>query len=59
MDPNTVLIELREAVRNYDDATTQEDMLYAADALATHVAALDEWLTRGGFLPTDWARNRA
>jgi hypothetical protein len=58
MDPNATLNELRAAVvngrrvevaRNYplDDAWTQ--LLDASEAL-------DEWLSKGGFLPADWSK---
>lgn len=60
LDPNTVLTELREValrvLANGDD--------WSPDDLVTLVDrwnALDEWITRGGFLPDLWveAQRRA
>ena len=46
MDPDETLRRLRELVRanNYDD---YENIL-------EHFDALDEWLSKGGFLPRAW-----
>lgn len=52
MDPNTTLEEIREQVR----------LAYAVEGfeafdglhLAGLISALDEWISRGGFLPKDW-----
>lgn len=58
MDPDATLREIQEIVAAYsagvivgDDA--RADLL---DEMVSHVAQLDQWLTRGGFLPTSWAR---
>lgn len=51
MDPNAALQQLREALETYWSGTAS-----AADAVAEHAAALDLWLSRGGFLPTAWSR---
>jgi hypothetical protein len=53
MDPNAALVSIRELVSLLVDspfATPQET------ELAELVQGLDEWLTRGGFLPTAWER---
>lgn len=42
MDPNAVLAEIRAYVK--DDESP----------LAEAVIALDEWMSRGGFLPDAW-----
>ncbi len=52
MDPNTTLARLREL------AAAADDVEEAAE-LAEAFHALDEWLSRGGFLPADWARHPA
>lgn len=58
MDPNETLkcakAALRE-MREADKAGDDEDryMLAAAD-VAEYFEALDEWLSKGGFLPADW-----
>jgi hypothetical protein len=52
MDPDATLIELRAlAGREYGGDTLDEDETFR---LAELIHNLDEWLTRGGFLPTDW-----
>lgn len=38
-------------VRRITETETLEDMTYA---LAEYVTALDEWLSKGGFLPKGW-----
>lgn len=60
MDPNTALENARRACANFRagvdaNATAAELDEYAQD-LAEHFAALDGWLSAGGFLPTDWQR---
>lgn len=49
MDPNATLRELRDLVR---DAENGEDV---QDEIAERFAALDNWITRGGFLPAEWS----
>ena len=69
MDPNTALAAIRTAVAQMqalieDASVWEEDTRYAlgddgkdaAESLVEHVQALDEWLSRGGFLPDAWAR---
>ena len=56
MDPDACLEELRElvaAILSHDGVAYPQD---AADRLRELWAALDEWLERGGFLPTGWAK---
>lgn len=50
MDPNEALRVVREAARRLLDEYDAE----AAYELAERFVALDEWLTRGGFLPAVW-----
>lgn len=52
MDPNELLRRLREIVAEYyagdkSAHATAQEMVYEFESL-------DEWLTNGGFLPTDW-----
>ena len=55
MDPNETLAMIREAMHNaIGDPTLPEYVNDAFDAMG----ALDEWLTRGGFLPIDWETGR-
>jgi hypothetical protein len=53
MDPNATLVEIRTLV-----AIGLSEDLDPADThrLLMLVEALDDWLTGGGFLPTNWAR---
>lgn len=50
MDPNEALRQIRESASRYLDSGRHVD----AGTLAEHVEALDEWLSRGGFLPDAW-----
>ena len=50
MDPNEALRKIREAFRAYD----LDNDLDAAEVALEHFTALDEWLSKDGFLPTDW-----
>jgi hypothetical protein len=55
VDPNQALRDLRalvERVLRDGEGADQDD----ANALAAGFNALDEWITRGGFLPEPWAK---
>ena len=52
MDPNAALDEIRSIVARADGGLGRSD----AERLAELVDGLDGWLSRGGFLPADWAR---
>lgn len=55
MDPNTALVEMREHAGVCQTAKDGSDEEYdAMVALAEKFEALDEWLSKGGFLPTAW-----
>jgi hypothetical protein len=64
MDPDATLVVIRELVRqleSYDSlpgnhAITEQEAL-ALD-LAEHIGALDQWLSKGGFLPAAWFTRR-
>jgi hypothetical protein len=51
MDPNAALADIRSIL-----ADRAEDGSWDADQLAERINDLDNWLTRGGFLPADWQR---
>jgi len=54
MDPNAALTEMRQQVAYYhgnEHAPRDFDPLVLVDA----VASLDEWLSKGGALPSAWA----
>jgi hypothetical protein len=61
MDPNEALKRAREAIERYqDDASlgfNTDTRLEAADKLADAFEALDEWLSKGGFLPLEWSES--
>lgn len=62
MDPNANLAEIREhaaaiiSALDSDDREVGFDFVLSAETLATLVQSLDEWITRGGFLPTAWEK---
>lgn len=63
MDPNATLAEARQAVadvRAHQDDETDDTVCSALDAIRVAEAfeALDEWLSKGGFLPEAWAGSR-
>ena len=57
MDPNKTLEEMRALVERIHEEL-DEDATTSAEELALLVTSLDEWLTRGGFLPDAWASQR-
>jgi hypothetical protein len=55
MDPNAALEGIRGIYRRViHDGAMRDD----AEELASRIAALDEWLTRGGFPPSAWPIQR-
>lgn len=55
VDPQAALDALRaffEEARNYDGKVVPEDVVDAAEFFD----GLDQWMSRGGFLPKDWER---
>ena len=56
MDPSETLTKIRSALDAMEYATGDRWEM-AAEDLANGVAALDEWISKGGFLPTQWARS--
>ena len=51
MDPNKVLHDLRDLMR---EASVSDDE--RVHEWADSFGAMDDWLCRGGFLPTSWNR---
>lgn len=63
MDPDMTLRLMRDYIRRVRDSVqgegTDPDILrIEADQLAEYADALDQWLSKGGFLPKDWAHGR-
>lgn len=58
MDPDETLRVIRLTARQME--VDSDPAIRAAHALelAEHVAALDEWLSNGGFLPLAWMKGR-
>lgn len=57
MDPNATLKRARVAalyLSTLDDANRGRARVNAEEELVDAFRALDEWLSTGGFLPTDW-----
>ncbi len=51
MDPTATLARIREALANHAENGLSDDETME---LVECVEALDDWLSRGGFLPTQW-----
>lgn len=62
MDPNACLEKIRDLyerlVRVSDAEPDAPVAAEDAQELAEAVNDLDDWLCKGGFLPSDWNRNR-
>lgn len=57
MDPDAALQTFREALSEYHStSTTEDDEVFLAIAYRAMEAAeaLDQWLSKGGFLPHAW-----
>lgn len=56
MDPNAALAEIRKLVERASDLESfpRPDPAELLTELAEAVEGLDEWLSKGGFLPTAW-----
>jgi DNA-binding transcriptional MerR regulator len=64
MDPTACLHEIRELVKKLralqaEESTAwrrgiPEEIADVADQLADYQEALDDWLSRGGFMPNQW-----
>lgn len=54
MDPNETLKRGRTAAQAVNDAPNLVEMEHEAETLAEAFVSLDEWITKGGFLPKPW-----
>jgi hypothetical protein len=60
MDPNATLAAIRELI-NHDaqlphDSNERDDSA-TLNELIEYFDALDQWLTKGGFLPSEWRKS--
>lgn len=58
MDPNAALDSIRRCLLESDSGLDDYDKLCVLEELATLVTGLDEWLSRGGFLPQSWKASK-
>lgn len=55
MDPNASLEKIRSLIAHVRENGHFDG--YEDEILMDLVTGLDEWLTKGGFLPTEWERS--
>ena len=56
MDPNKNLDELRQLVRDIQGrGLSTSTILQKTDQITNLFSALDEWIVKGGFLPSRWS----
>ena len=59
MDPNQTLSIIRSLCKEWEESggsfLSTESLEGFLDDLVEHVVALDDWLTNGGFHPSDWS----
>jgi hypothetical protein len=58
MDPDDTLTELRALIGLYHANLPEIDPLTTLEQVADYFTALDEWLSSGGFLPSEWNADR-
>ncbi len=58
MDVNETLARIRASMSELTIARDVETSAWLGAQLADSVRDLDEWLSQGGFLPTDWMAPR-
>lgn len=54
MDPNATLAKLRHAIESFEDQSDPILAEIAAQEMFEAAQDLDEWLSKGGFLPDAW-----
>jgi hypothetical protein len=53
MDPDATLAQIRNLIIQHQTSAEEMSTSDAAE-LVELVDSLDEWMTKGGFLPTEW-----
>lgn len=56
MDPNAALKEMREIASTNLDLWNDNEIVVKFVQLVELFEGLDQWLSKGGHLPDDWAR---
>ena len=56
MDPNAALERMRRLVKAFDAAENDWVAAQVSSELIDMVVGLDDWMSRGGYLPADWKR---
>jgi hypothetical protein len=68
VDPNEALEILRKLAKrvisiadepDYSDNKSQDHVLSEAMEMAEAFKSLDEWISKGGFLPKDWEKSES
>lgn len=60
MDPTVVLEEIRKLIKQYNEVTAPEfNAAHWAYKLVGLIEGLDEWMSKGGFLPEQWVKARS
>lgn len=54
MDPNECLAELRDYIQSEKTLSENGDAWEYVDEIIDRFEALDDWLSKGGFLPSAW-----
>ena len=57
MDPDQALKDARAACKHWAEGERGDYDLVAVDEFGNAFEALDQWISRGGFLPRDWRRS--
>jgi hypothetical protein len=59
MDPDAALRNLRSARDRFDEFDDPFDAHDPAVDMADHFSGLDDWMSKGGFPPAEWADARS
>ena len=55
MDPNETLDAIRRVIKRINEGESQSDDF---EGICDLFEAFDEWMSKGGFLPTDWRKSK-
>lgn len=58
MDPNQGYWKIRQAIDYFDATSSPDEKIYWGAVIAERFEVLDAWLSKGGFLPNEWANSR-